>query len=283
MYCRKCGKQIGDDDKFCKECGCPTNGEILQDENAKPANSVSNTENSGFSMDRVQEIVGQKSFWLKEQLVAVIVSILTIFIPVLDFSVGSYGDKYSLWGLWKLVQRISDYDRATGSYFSEDIRNIKLLTAIPLLLSVVAAVMGVKYVYSFLQKRNVSGKNAIISIGVSLITVIVVWVYIQVMNNSLADVIDDFLSFTDFSRNGGIRLFSLTGYAIAEAVLMIFNLLYVIPKKIGFNYKWTTPDWLTKDNNLTNNENDNFKRRCPVCGRIIYERHDTCPQCGCPL
>ena len=90
MYCRKCGKQIGDEDKFCKECGSPTNGELSRKE------FTNNTDTAGSSEGRLQEIVGQKSFWLKEQLIAVIASAVMMFIPSLEFSVGRFGDSIVL-------------------------------------------------------------------------------------------------------------------------------------------------------------------------------------------
>lgn len=138
MYCRKCGKQIDDSSFFCNYCGTSTSGDI------STIGSSANV-NTGVNIGDIQGFVGKQQFWVTEHIVAVVVATATVFIPVLDFSAAGHGDKYSLWNIWGLIKKLSDYDQGLGAYFEEDIKKLKMITSIPMVLAIIAAVCGAKY------------------------------------------------------------------------------------------------------------------------------------------
>lgn len=285
MYCRKCGKQIDDSSLFCNFCGTPTSGDIS-------ASVSSGTGNAGIHSEGIQGIIGKQQTWVTEHLIAVVVATATIFIPVLDFSAAGRGDTYSLWNIWGLIKKLSDYDQGLGAYLEEDIKKLKLFTAVPMVLAVIAAICGAKYLYSVFQKRGNDDKSSTGALTFSFLTIVVVWVYARIMNDGLGEMLDDFLSGLSFTGSVGVSVFSLTGYAIAVAALMLFNLAYVLPQKLGRNSQWNIPSfgsasggqntWIRPDwMNSVDNENSSgaSRKRCNDCGYAFSGNQNVCPRC----
>lgn len=266
MYCRKCGKQIGDEDKFCKYCGCPAVGEISMEENRE--NYSNSAENAGLNVGGVQEFIGQKSFWLKEQLIAVIASAVMMFIPSLEFSVGRFGDRYSIWTLWGLVQKASYYsDLARNAQLADDVSVIKIMTMVLILFSGITALFGTKYIYAVLEKNGDEQKEAKRVFVSGFVTMITVFTYACIMNGAYSWFIDDGLY---HSGNGGY--FSVTLIVVAELSLIVFNLLYVIPKKTDTKPKMLLPDWADAEKE--------WRKKCPSCGTVFNAKRSRCPQCS---
>jgi len=260
MYCRNCGKRIRKDASFCKFCG-----ESFKEEKVNSPQKQINTE------IYTQKLSGG-NFWSMELLITVILAAASIFIPYINFGVMGYEKNFSLMGVWDLLKKMGN----SGIFINDDVNNLKGWIIIPFLFCGGSIIFGIKFLLHYIDDKNSVPHYTNVAKGAfycNIATIAIIMLFLQVLNNGFDNMIGEFISYLSNSGSyfGDIKLSSVTMYGILQIGLNVFNLFYVIPKKIGTPLKYFSND---------NSKKITVTKRCVRCG-TRYSLGIQCPKCRC--
>lgn len=247
MFCRNCGKETADSDKFCKECG------------ANLSAGMSKGGSSGFGT--MNSILSGQSIIRYIALAMATTSLILLFqkwiaIPGIRSLLGSYGvdSEYSLLQISSFIksvgQIISQYSESSGFTF---------IGILLYLLGIITLLANVVFCYKLIMDYRHSSGSGSFAFVMSIILPTIILVAVLLINRSLKQETYDLVQ-TVFktTRNPVILL-------IIGAVGKFFILKMM---KTENGAVWQEKQILIK------------KIICSKCGKEHNENQNSCPHCG---
>ena len=285
MFCRNCGKQMGEQDKFCFTCGSNASGPISNNPSPIIHNNSSSTvygnqdaASYGVIGDLKPGIRTSKLLAILMSIGAMLLNIIIFFVPwisipalrlsrIFDWRV-QY--EFTLFQLYSLASQADDIIGSDGT------AGFKLGLLLIMIIAFVAIGFLIRFGFILFTKFEHSDTACKSAFNLCIITSIIIYLVVFLVNKKYgiesSGVLETSVGIFIMLFNSIVAIIKIPSMIVRERNSQYGSSYFSKPRSILAKV-------FTNDNTPSKPSNSN-KIECDKCGKVYESRLSSCPKCG---